>query len=372
MRLLIDATNIKVGGGLQVAISVVTELVSLQPKDVHIEYAVSSRVAAQLAIHHKSKVHVINTSVRDVLPFSAGRKRLVALSSDMDVVFTVFGPPFWGPSRARHVIGFANAWLVGGCEIAYKKMNTLSALKARFVDFFRASLVYTKDRYYITETETVRKLFIKKFSCEADRITVVPNTLPYIYGTKHKHLEVLPSKFLNCLKLVTITHNYPHKNLKVIPNVGQILSQRGLRCIFIVTIPQDEYQSLSADFRRFTYNVGPVDVLECVNLYRQVDALFLPTVLECFSVSYLEAMYHQLPILTSDLDFAREVCKNSALYFDPESPQDMADKVSMLLSDPEVIGEIVKQGNKLLGSHPTNKDRVSQYLEYIQSVALIS
>ena len=43
----------------------------------------------------------------------------------------------------------------------------------------------------------------------------------------------------------------------------------------------------------------------------------MPTLLESFSGTYVEAMYHQIPIFTSDIDFAHDVCKEAAFYFDP-------------------------------------------------------
>ena len=66
-------------------------------------------------------------------------------------------------------------------------------------------------------------------------------------------------------------------------------------------------------------NLGPVDLEDLPNVYRASDALFLPTLLESFSGTYLEAMHYGLPILTTDLDFARNICRDAALYFDPEN-----------------------------------------------------
>ena len=49
--------------------------------------------------------------------------------------------------------------------------------------------------------------------------------------------------------------------------------------------------------------------------------MILPTLLESFSATYIEAMFHGKTILTSDLDFARDVCGEAAFYFDPLNPQ---------------------------------------------------
>ena len=38
-------------------------------------------------------------------------------------------------------------------------------------------------------------------------------------------------------------------------------------------------------------------------------------------------MHYRTPIVTSDLDFAHEICGASALYFDPSDVQDMCEKI---------------------------------------------
>ena len=55
--------------------------------------------------------------------------------------------------------------------------------------------------------------------------------------------------------------------------------------------------------------------------------MFLPTFLECFSASYAEAMLMKKPIITSNLGFAQNVCKDAAVYFDPCNPEDIIDKI---------------------------------------------
>ena len=55
-------------------------------------------------------------------------------------------------------------------------------------------------------------------------------------------------------------------------------------------------------------NVGPLKQHELSGYYHHSSALILPTLIESFTATYLEAMHFDCPVLTSDLDFAREVC----------------------------------------------------------------
>ena len=72
--------------------------------------------------------------------------------------------------------------------------------------------------------------------------------------------------------------------------------------------------------------------------------------MESFSSTYLEAMSFGRPILTSDLDFAREVCGNSAAYFNPWDVTSIADAIIDLDAQSE---KLVKLGN--LRAHEFSK-----------------
>ena len=79
-------------------------------------------------------------------------------------------------------------------------------------------------------------------------------------------------------------------------------------------------------------NVGPIRIEEAPSLYKECDAMFLPTLLECFSASYVESMKMEKPILTSDMGFAWTVCNNAAIYFDPMDANDIAAKIIELFN----------------------------------------
>ncbi|TMA95299.1 MAG: glycosyltransferase family 4 protein, partial [Deltaproteobacteria bacterium] len=66
--------------------------------------------------------------------------------------------------------------------------------------------------------------------------------------------------------------------------------------------------------------------------FDRTDALFLPTLLESFSLTYLEAAARGRPVVTSDRDFARHACGDAGYYADPENPRDIADRLRELVS----------------------------------------
>lgn len=121
--------------------------------------------------------------------------------------------------------------------------------------------------------------------------------------------------------------------------------------------------------KRYIRNVGPVAIKDCPDLYRECDAIFLPTLLECFSANYPEAMVMERPILTSDLPFARCVCKDAALYFNPMDPKDIATKLIALSESRPLYKSLVSKGLNVLADIPSSSSRALQYLSICESIS---
>lgn len=91
--------------------------------------------------------------------------------------------------------------------------------------------------------------------------------------------------------------------------------------------------------------------------------MFLPTLLECFSASYAEAMVMKKPILTSDLGFAHTVCNDAAIYFNPDDANDVADKIIYLMNSPEKQSDLITKGLAQLKQFGSAEDRAREVLK---------
>ncbi|HDC4513818.1 TPA: glycosyltransferase, partial [Enterobacter cloacae] len=143
------------------------------------------------------------------------------------------------------------------------------------------------------------------------------------------------------------------------------LLKLGVECKFIVTINDVEYKSLSDEFKQATYNIGPIPIADCPSLYKYSDALFLPTLLECFTASYLEAMKMRIPIFTSNLDFAETICQDAAFYFNPLSVYSISTTISTAIKDECRLQEKIENGDVILKSFPDHIQRVEKFMKLI-------
>jgi glycosyltransferase involved in cell wall biosynthesis len=187
-----------------------------------------------------------------------------------------------------------------------------------------------------------------------NNIEVVPNAVSLDnFSYREEHRFGLPG---DRLKLLYLTYYYPHKNLEVLLDVARLIRDRGLDMCIITTIAAEQHPSAAALLERVAAeklesvfrNIGPVPMERVAPLYEQCDALLMPTLLESFSGSYVEAMFHKRPIITSDLEFARGVCADAAIYVDPLDPVAILDHVQDLFSDGRRVQELVLRGTAQL------------------------
>ncbi|OOE78664.1 hypothetical protein BZG72_15245 [Salinivibrio sp. PR6] len=376
MRVILDASNIKAGGGLQVALSFIYHINDLHMDMTDFYYMLSPQVMKQLPVEvDNSKIVVVQTDIKTAIPFSSSSRviRKFIRHVGPDVVFTLFGPSFWTCNgRHSHVMGFANAWVVTPDTIAYKKLPYLNRLATRLKNFILRKFLYEKSRFYITETRDIKEKMLSLMNINESKVSVVPNALPYMYDDKfYSHDESLLGEYRlssDRFNIVTIASNYPHKNLTIIADVAEILFDYGYKVNFYVTMPETEYDKCSERFKSFTINLGVVPVEACKQIYKSADLMFLPTLLECFSVSYLESMKCLTPICTTDFLFAREVCHNAAVYYEPSSAIDAALKIRTLLDDVEEYYILKSRCSEVIEQHITNEERSKLYLKELLKV----
>lgn len=143
--------------------------------------------------------------------------------------------------------------------------------------------------------------------------------------------------------LFCLTRYYPHKNVELILETfiqyRELLGDVGV----LFTLSESDHPNVAILLERIRkaglddrlVNLGAVPQEWLAALYAKSDALLLPTLLESFSGTYAEAMQFGKTILTSDLDFAREICGSTAIYFDPYRTESLKDAILTLAGDAE-------------------------------------
>ena len=123
MSFLINATNLHVGGGVQVATSFIVELTLMPKLPLGLFVWASDAVDANLRklgcdVSVLPNYEVINSYGLKLL-VSPLRSRL----NDFDAVFTVFGPLYCWRLWGSNIIGFAQPWIIYPNNEIYSAMS---------------------------------------------------------------------------------------------------------------------------------------------------------------------------------------------------------------------------------------------------------
>lgn len=374
MKILFNASNIRYGGGVQVAISLLLEF--LYNKDLEVVVFIPTVINRQLSEHLSTKeVYISEFSSNQLIQGRRSRKliRERCMKGDIDLCFTVFGPTLLRVG-VPHVMGFANPWVVLKDISPYYLMSKLARVKAHLVYYIYGKLLIYFDGNVVTETEFIKSGLVKLGLVSENKVTVIGNTYSQSFSTYQNPDEITKKYNLDkkpeYLYLFCIAHDYIHKNLNIIEPVNKILEKKDIKVKFITTIDINSFEKKSFFFKYSCINVGPIDIADCPYLYEQTDALFLPTLLECFTASYPEAMIMRKPILTSNRIFAHEICGNAAIYFDPLSPKDIADKIEFFVKNKKELTEkLVNNATEVLKNIETFSTRADKYINLFKKIS---
>jgi hypothetical protein len=74
------------------------------------------------------------------------------------------------------------------------------------------------------------------------------------------------------------------------------------------------------------------------------------------------------PILTSSLSFAKSICGNAALYFDPYDAKDIAEKIIKLFTESNLATDLIDKGTKRLKEFDAPEIRAKKYLQICEDI----
>lgn len=370
MKIMICAIQFK-GGSLQVAISLINEFRKFNENEYHV--LMSENCEKQLVlIDFPENFHFYKFPYSGFIKPSTIIKRIkyftdLELRIKPDCVITTSGPLYWR-SNAPMLMGYnlpANIYLDSPffTDISLKNKIKWQYKKVIQRFFFKREA----DAFFVQTDDVNERL---RLYVNSINVYTISNTYNNFFLKPLKFPNKLPLREEGEIRMLTISTFYPHKNFEIIkPLVNEIKLRKLGNLKFIITLDDNTYNKIFGNnFKDSVINVGAVKSIECASLYDECDYMFLPTLLECFSASYAEAMIMSKPILTSDLSFAHVVCNDAALYFNPLSVQEIADKIEDIINSRELQNDLIQKGKEQLKSFGTAEDRANQILNLCKKI----
>ncbi len=146
----------------------------------------------------------------------------------------------------------------------------------------------------------------------------------------HKNLINLVKGF----KLLKEKHNYQ----------GQLLLTGKPNPLYPETLNFIQSQKLQNDVQL----LGLVEEEELPHLYKNATAYIFPSLYEGFGLPILEAYASKTPVCCSNTSCLPEIAGQGALFFNPNSPQDIAKTINTLLTSPQLQKDLINKSQKQL------------------------
>lgn len=312
--------------------------------------------------------------VRTVAAASLGKRLrienldLPRLAADWgaDVVWTPMGA---GPLRAPvpRIMGWHDSSIAYPESPVHARLN----LRERLVEGLREAMARRAARgasAVTVQTTTMRDRLARQWGIPLDRFHIVPNGPSSFLAGEVPAREEAPTE----PTVLVVAEVKAAKNLEVIPDVATELARRGRSDVrFVLTVggPGEPYGRLfdeaveRAGSGVSLERIGRVPHEHLGDLYRSASVVLLPSHFESFSATYLEAMHFGVPLVTSDRDFARDICADAALYADPLDPLALADAVETALDDAGERARLRAAGFARVTKFPDWDERYDLYVE---------
>ena len=378
MKILVNASTAVVGGVAQVAATFIVNTIE-KPSGHDFMYTVSSLVAEQIKSLIKtlpSQVVVISPTPAKLLGGRASRAaiRLLARTFRPDVVYSIASPSYVHFESTLEVARYTCGWFTHPNKLAYSTLSLAGVLRFRLQDFYTAwSLRHV--RCFQVQTQVAAQGLARRLALRPEDVRVIPNCQNQIFSEAGQ-FAVPRDGLCGEAKIFVLAHPYPHKKLDIVPHVAAALMACGKTAKFVMTLPENNPQTLkilaAADqlhVRHMIENVGRVDLRECREWYGRCDLVFMPTVFETFSATYLEAMAMRRPIVATDLDFARDACGDAAEYYEPTNAAAAAAAIARLMDDKGRYKQLVQNGREQLLRFPTPQAKYEMELAWILEMA---
>lgn len=208
----------------------------------------------------------------------------------------------------------------------------------------------------VTISQASKNDIIKLYHVPSEKVVV---TYP---GSKmqSKHMKKNEQRFDSLSKKFGLASKYvlfvgtlqPRKNItRLIEAFSYVAgSQKDLE-LLVVGKKGWLFQDIMAAPRK--YNVeSKVKFLEFVTneelslLYQNASLFVLPSLYEGFGLPVIEAMANGCPVVISNVSSLPEAGGDAALYVDPNDPNDIAEKIKLVLTNESLRDQLIKKGYK--------------------------
>jgi len=330
----INLISMSRGGGRQIALGYLNYLNKLHTKE---SFFISSPLTKEfqayfnntkkfIQINRKDNLNVISRTIFDNFFFKKqlNNNRINSLLSlgNLSCLNTSF----------KHIVLVHQAHLVYSEKEVFPLLTKQERIRKKLEILYFSKMIDSTD-VIITQTELMKEKLINRYSKKLSNklILVLPNSLFPL----HNYQDLQKKNFFDHYYSVWLipTQYYPHKNLELILKLAEVFKTKNINIKFLLTITQNDHQNSrhflqkikEKQLSNYFINKGFVNENEMPTLMNESTGVLFPSYLESQCFGMLEAMALRKPMICSDTEFNRSLCKNSAIYINVKKHNEWAE-----------------------------------------------
>ena len=196
----------------------------------------------------------------------------------------------------------------------------------------------------IFESNYTRDLFINKYRQKIKKSAVLHIGNDLFFNSDNVNLSEIKYKYCEKEYILVVSHLYPYKNIELMIDSyhNEKLRERDL-CLLIAGSPLDKiyFERLKTKIEKYDLSdqiifLGRIDKKSLRELYSQCNFLVFTSPYENFAYTLVEAMSCSAAIIATNTTAMPETCGDAALYFAPDSEQELIECMRIFLEDDQI------------------------------------
>lgn len=235
----------------------------------------------------------------------------------------------------------------------------------KYFGYLLMTRIILYNSFVIVPSNFWQDYIIKKYSFNPQKIITTHEAVdPNFISPRHQHTETPENYILYTGNL------YPHKNITIIFKALKKLPKIKLKiiCARSVFTQKIEAQIKNEKLDSQVEFLGFVPDSDFPKLYSRALALVHPSLLEGFSLTGLEAMALNCPVIAAKASCLPEIYGPAALYFNPKNATSLAKTITKLKNNTPLRNQLIKLGQeqyKKYNWHFTAQETLNFYKKII-------
>jgi glycosyltransferase involved in cell wall biosynthesis len=198
-----------------------------------------------------------------------------------------------------------------------------------------------KSKKIITVSNATKDEVIKLLKVPEEKIIVTYEGIDdQINPQNHSQSTPIPYTLYPIPYFLYVGNAYPHKNLdRLLVAFKQVIARQQNARLILIGKKDFFYERINKRIKELNLKKNVITLHNVTDeklpsMYSNALALVFPSLMEGFGLPAVEAMANATLVIASDIPALREICGDTAIYFDPSNTEDLARKLQNVLRTP--------------------------------------